>query len=45
MGCELSSPQGMFLHGQTKGSAEVTEWKGDFWANASESFCLLFVKL
>lgn len=29
MGCELSIPQGTFLHRQTKGSAEVTEWKGD----------------
>lgn len=29
MGCELSIPQGVFLHRQTKGSAEVTEWKGD----------------
>lgn len=28
-GCELSIPQGVFLHRQTKGSAEVTEWKGD----------------
>lgn len=29
MGCELNIPQRVFLHRQTKGSAEVTEWKGD----------------